>query len=363
MVLVIERVDLAVHQNTEGFLLWNSSEIFQFNDRMIARMDLILDVVDGDDDVVRSRVALVARLAGVFIFVLHISGSPDRPSRVCSYVLLKFPHGGRPCGGSDENSPFHFVVTLDVRFGPKILYGFFGPRRPTHSQVKMTPQAQTDSDEDEIKYLLLSTEEKERQKAAAALFDAYKDDIMRCIEYHHPGLNDVDKEDVLFSSIERFLQIFPTDTAGLDRPLKPRLLRTVILVGKEKYRKIARTQKREVGDLLEAVTEGLKDSEFGKTWHQVADESFRQRVRQIILETAASFKPRQRQIAFWFAERWAAELPEKDAINEIFLTTNERLTRDQFKRALDEVRKKLREPVINLLIKEGICPKNLTREN
>ena len=74
----------------------------------------------------------------------------------------------------------------------------------------------------------------------------------------------------------------------------------------------------------------------------------------MILKTAANFKPRQRQIAFWFAERWSAELSEKDAIQEIFQTTNERLTRDQFKRALDEVRKKLREPIINLLNEEGI---------
>jgi len=227
----------------------------------------------------------------------------------------------------------------------------------------MNPQAQNDGDEDEIKYLLLSADETERLKAADALFRTYGEDIMRCIEYHHPGLNEADQEGVIFASIERFTRIFPADAERLDRPLKPQLLRTVILVGKEKYRKVTRTQKRELGELLESVTETLKDSELGNTWHQIADESFRQRVRHVILQTAASMKPRQRQIAFWFAERWGAELSEKDAIQEIFLTTNERLTRDQFKRALDEVRKKLREPIINLLIEEGLCPKNLTLEN
>ncbi len=244
---------------------------------------------------------------------------------------------------------------------------FSGPFWSLRSQQKMNPEAQTLSsstvDEDEIKYLLLSDDEDERLQAADALFRAHREQIMRCIEYHHPGLNLPDRQDVLLSSIERFVHTFRNDPRRVERSLKPQLLRTVILVGKEKYRKIARRQERETGDLIESVAETLKDSELGETWHQVMDASFRDRVRLEIQKVAACLKPRQRQIAIMFAETWGLELTEKESIDEIFRTSGDRLTRDQFKRALDEVRKKLREPILRLLKEEGICPRNLILES
>lgn len=222
----------------------------------------------------------------------------------------------------------------------------------------MNVQAQPDED-DEIKYLLLSDDEDERLRAADALLQAYGETIMRCIEYHHPGLNVPDRRAVLIQSIERFTHIFRQESANLDRPLKAQLLRTVIFVGKEVYRKLARCREREVSDLIDSVAETLKDSEIGSTWHEVMDASFRKRVSDEVRRVAAGFKPRQRQIAMMFAETWGLELSEQEAIAEIFKTSGERLTRDQFKRGLDEVRSKLRQPILKILHEEGICPKNL----
>jgi hypothetical protein len=219
------------------------------------------------------------------------------------------------------------------------------------------------TDEDELKYLLLSEDEGDRNNAADALHNTFGSDMMRCIEYHHAGLNEADQQEVYLKSIERFVQNFRCSGASINRPLKPQLLRTAIWVGKEKYRKVSRTQERERGDLIEAVAASLRDSDLGQTWRDVADESFRIRVRDSIIVIAARLKPRQRQIAMGLAENWGRELTEKEAIDAIFRTSGERLTRDQFKRAMDEVCKKLREPVLKLLIEEGICPKNLTPEN
>ena len=222
----------------------------------------------------------------------------------------------------------------------------------------MDVHAQPD-EEDEIKYLLLSDDENERLRAADALFQAYGEAIMRCIEYHHPGLNVPDRQAVLIQSIERFTQLFRKDSATLDRPLKAQLLRTTIFVGKEVYRKLTRRREREVSDVIDSVAETLKDSELGSTWHQVMDASFRARVTDEVRRVAAGLKPRQRQIAMMFSETWGLELSQQEAIAEIFKTSGERLTRDQFKRGLDEVRSKLRQPILKLLNEEGICPKNL----
>jgi len=217
----------------------------------------------------------------------------------------------------------------------------------------------TDEQEDEIKLLLLSDEEEEQLRAANLLYAAHKETILRCIEHHHPGLNNHDQEAALLASIERFVHVFRGDASLIDRPLKPRLLRTAFLVGSEVYRKVARQQARERGDLFDAVAETLKDSELGHTWHEVMDNSFRQRVSDKIREFADGLKPRQRQIALMYAKKWGLELSEKEAIAEIYRTSGERLTRDTFKRAFDEVRQKLREPILKILIEEGKCPKNL----
>jgi hypothetical protein len=229
--------------------------------------------------------------------------------------------------------------------------------------VKMTPQAQPEDRDDEIKYLLLSEDEHERLQAADALFQAFGREIMSCIEYHHPGLNPQDQEAALFLSIERFVLIFRSDSSRLDRPLKPQLLRTTFMVGREVYRKVARRQDREIGDLLGSVAETLRDSELGQTWHELMDASFRQRVREEIRKVASGLKPRQRQIAMMFAETWGLEFTEQESITEIFRTTGERLTRDQFKRALAEVKQKLREPIMKILKEEGICPRHLIPKN
>jgi hypothetical protein len=223
--------------------------------------------------------------------------------------------------------------------------------------------SQPDPDDDEIKFLLLSDDESERLRAADAIFRDYGEQIARCIAFHHPGLNLQDQQDVLLRSIERFISVARSDPSCLEKPVKPQLLRTVVFVGKEKYRQVARRQEREVSDLIGAVAKSLHDSELGETWHSIIEASFREAVRDAILNVAASLKPRQRQIAILFAEMWGLELTEKEYINEIFRTSGERLTRDQFKRGFDEVKKKLREPVIKLLKEEGLCPKHLILES
>jgi hypothetical protein len=222
----------------------------------------------------------------------------------------------------------------------------------------MEPHKLTDDQEDEIKLLLLSDDKEEQVRGQNLLFAAHKEDILHCIEYHHPGLGSDDQEAALLSSIDRFLQVFRRDGSLIDRPLKPPLLRTAILVGREIYRKIARRRERQ-DDLISAVAETLRDSEIGNTWGKLADSSFRERVSNKIREVAADLKPRQRQIALMFAETWGLGLSEQEAIDEIYRTSGERLTRDSYKRALDEVRNKLREPVLRILIEEGKCPTSL----
>lgn len=217
----------------------------------------------------------------------------------------------------------------------------------------MIPEVSTERQEDEIKYLLLAETEEERLLAADSLFNLYGVDLMRSIQHHHPGLNADDHHDILVLAIERFSQKFPVESDSFDRPIKPRLLRTAYFVGKELYRKISGRREREVGEMIDEVAKSLKDSEFGSTWHDVADESFRKRVGDEIRIVAAQLKPRQRQIALFFADTWGMELTEREAITEIFRTSGERLTRDQYKRALDEVRGKLREPIRKLLTEEG----------
>lgn len=217
----------------------------------------------------------------------------------------------------------------------------------------MTPETSTDPQEDEIKYLLLAENEEERLRAADSLFLLYGVDLMRSIQHHHPGLNGDEHHDILVDAIERFSEIFPVETGMIDRPIKPRLLRTAYFVGREHYRKISGRREREVGEMIDDVAKSLKDSEFGSTWHEVADESFRNRVGEEIRKVAAQLKPRQRQIALFFAETWGMEFAEREAITEIFRTSGQRLTRDQYKRALDEVRGKLREPIRKLIIEEG----------
>ena len=216
----------------------------------------------------------------------------------------------------------------------------------------------TDEQEDEIKLLLLSDDKDEQIRGKNLLFAAHKEDILHCIEYHHPGLGSDDQEAALLGSIDRFLQVFRRDASLIDRPLKPPLLRTAIHVGREIYRKIARRRDRQ-DDLISAIAETLRDSEIGNTWGKLADSSFRERVSNKIREVAADLKPRQRQIAFLFAETWGLGLSELEAIEEIYRTSGERLTRDSYKRGLDEVRSKLREPILKILIEEGKCPTNL----
>lgn len=222
----------------------------------------------------------------------------------------------------------------------------------------MEPHKLTNEQEDEIKLLLLSDEEEEQVRGKNLLFAAYKEDILHCIEYHHPGLGSDDQEAALLGSINRFFQVFRRDASLIDRPLKPPLLRTAILVGREIYRKIAQRRKRQ-DDLVSAIGETLRDSEIGNTWGKLADNSFRERVSNKIREVATDLKPRQRQIAFMFAETWGLGLSEQEAIDEIYRTSGERLTRDSYKRALDEVRNKLREPILKILIEEGKCPTSL----
>jgi hypothetical protein len=222
----------------------------------------------------------------------------------------------------------------------------------------MEPHKLTDEQEDEIKLLLLSDDEEEQIRGKNLLFAAHKEHILHCIEYHHPGLGSDDQEAALLGSIDRFLHVFRRDASLIDRPLKPPLLRTAILVGREIYRKIARRRERQ-DDLISAIAETLRDSEIGNTWGKLADSSFRERVSNKIREVAADMKPRQRQIAFMFAETWGLGLSELEAIEEIYRTSGERLTRDSYKRGLDEVRNKLRDPILKILIEEGKCPTSL----
>jgi hypothetical protein len=223
----------------------------------------------------------------------------------------------------------------------------------------MNPQTLTDEQEDEIKLLLLSNDEEEQRRAKNLLYAAYNENILRCIEHHHPGLSADNQETALLASIERFAHVFRGDASLIDRPLKPPLLRTALLVGREFYRKAARRLGRLQEELIRAVAEALKDSELGNTWGKIVDSSFRQRVSDKVREVAATLKPRQRQIAMMFAETWGIGLSEQEAIAEIFRTSGERLTRDSFKRAFDEVRQKLREPILKILIEEGKCPTSL----
>ena len=223
----------------------------------------------------------------------------------------------------------------------------------------MTPQTLTDEQEDEIKLLLLSDDQEEQLGAKNLLYAAYKEDILRCIEHHNPGLGDDDQEAALLASIERFGCVFRSDASLINRSLKPPLLRTAYFVGKERYRKVARRREIARDELVRAVAETLKESELGNTWGKIVDSSFRQRVSEKIREVAATLKHRQRQIALMFAETWGRALSEQESIAEIYRTSGERLTRDSFKRASDEVHQKLREPILKILIEEGICPKNL----
>lgn len=218
-------------------------------------------------------------------------------------------------------------------------------------------------DDDEIKYLLLSEDETTRLQGSDVLLQKYGQAVMQCIEYHHPGLNIPDREAALIAAIERFTHLFRQDSANLDRPIKPQLLRVAFFVGREVYRKVARRREREVSDVIACVAETLKDSELGATWHDVMDTSFRTRVSDEIRRVASNLKPRQRQIALMLAETWGFELTEHESIHEIFRTSGERLTRNQFKRALDEVRNKLRQPILKILIEEGICPTHLKNLN
>jgi len=218
-----------------------------------------------------------------------------------------------------------------------------------------------DEQEDEIKLLLLSDEEEEQVRGKNLLFAVYKDDILQSIEYHHPGLGSNDQEAALLGSIDRFLPVFRRDASLIDRPLLPSLLRTAYLVGREIYRKIARRRERQ-DDLISAIADTLRDSEIGNTWSKVVDSSFSERVTNTIREVAAELKPRQRQIAFMFAETWGLGLSEQQAIDEIYRTTGERLTRDSYKRGLDEVRNRLREPILKILIEEGKCPTKLMQK-
>lgn len=76
MILVIKRFDLAVDQDAQRLRLGNSAEVFQFHYRVIAGMDLVLNVVDGDGDVVRTGIAALPGGTGLFAFrvccVLHV---------------------------------------------------------------------------------------------------------------------------------------------------------------------------------------------------------------------------------------------------------------------------------------------------
>lgn len=219
----------------------------------------------------------------------------------------------------------------------------------------MTTEAPSEQQEDEIKYLLLAESQVERLQAADMLFRCYGVVTMRSIEHHHPGLSVHDHQDILTAAIDRFVELFPQETDLIDRPLRPRLLRVAYFVGREHYRKASRRRERESGDsdLVQAVAQSLEGSDFGRTWHHVADASFRERVGAAIRAVAAGMKPRQRQIALFLAETWGMEYTEHEAIAEIYRTSGERLTRDQYKRALDEVRIKLREPIRRLLNEEG----------
>jgi len=209
------------------------------------------------------------------------------------------------------------------------------------------------ADDDQIKWHILSDDESERMLAADAIYACYGQALASSIAFHHPGLNLPDKQEVLLRSIERFISIARAEPLRLDKCLKPQLLRTAYNVGRERYRQLSRRREHEVGDLISEIAEALRDSKLGQTWHSVVDSSFRERVRDVVLDTAARLKPRQRQIAFLFAETWHLELTEKEYIAEIFRTSGERLTRDKFKRAFDEVKKKLREPILKLLEEEG----------
>ena len=223
----------------------------------------------------------------------------------------------------------------------------------------MTPQSLTTEQEDEIKLLLLDDNEEGQTRAMNLLYTAFGESILRYIEHHHSGLDLSGQEDALLKTIERFVHVFRGDPSLIDRSLLPSLLRTAFHVGREAYRKFSRRQEIEQGELLAAVADTLKNTELGHTWSNVVDSSFRQRVTDKIREVAGTLKPRQRQVAQMYAEMWGREFSEKDAIDEIYRTSGERLTRDSFKRAYDEVRQKLREPLLKLLIEEGVCPKTL----
>lgn len=224
----------------------------------------------------------------------------------------------------------------------------------------MTPQ--TETEEDEIKYLLLAESEEERLLAADALFRSFGRQTMRCIEHHHPGLSWQDHQEVLLMAIERFCHNFPRRPQAIEKPLLPQLLRTAWNVGREAYRTLARRREREVEEIVGSVANVLEDSDLGQTWHEVMNEEFRRRIGTEIRVLAATLKPRQRQIAMMMAETWGFEFTEAESIAEIFRTSGVRLTRDQYKRALDEVRKKLRNPIIEILTEEGLCPIHLIPE-
>jgi len=72
------------------------------------------------------------------------------------------------------------------------------------------------------------------------------------------------------------------------------------------------------------------------------------------LRHAQAFPSKQKLMALIFAELWHREVTEQDYIQALTNLTGIPQTRHMVKRAMDEVREKLREPFTRFLREEGI---------
>jgi hypothetical protein len=207
-------------------------------------------------------------------------------------------------------------------------------------------------DEEHIKISLLDDEIEVRTDGLNRLWKAFSERLMRFLAYHHPGISVQDHADIILRSLERYRDRLPSKPEWEDRPIFPVIARIALLIGRDKYRSLSKQREREIDVMSSEIAGELKDTDLGAAWH-AAETSTRQRITATIREVASTMKPRQRQIAYAFAQSWMLEHSEKEAIDFIFTQTGDRLTRDAYKRGWDEVRKKLQEPINRLLKEEG----------
>lgn len=116
----------------------------------------------------------------------------------------------------------------------------------------------------------------------------------------------------------------------------------------DKLRKKTTIKKNE-SELLDEIAYALKDSKVGEAWELVAQKNDGRRLMDVISKSIMRMPPRRRQVAQVMLDQYKyPEVPSIEEIREkIYEATREPITAVAVKRARQEVRKEIRDVLID----------------